>query len=434
MCHTQRNIHLNSDTMKKLSSLLLVPFLAFHLSAAEQLYTQKTSRTPELAKPGSLAVGVKTIDVVNPGQLSTADFSSLVDRKLRLEVWYPATNDTGKPAVYNDVTRLGKAFSVQGIALRDAKPLGDKYPLVVLSHGYTGYRTIMFYLGEHLASHGYVVASIDHTDSTNADIDFANAPFAGFPSTLLNRARDQQFVLDKFSEAGFELNATTDTSHAAVMGYSMGGFGAINAVGGCYQFSKEGLMRLGYPEDAATGLAPLFSFCNAGRDQVDPRWKAMVAFAPWGQELQIHKAEALANIKVPTLYVSGDHDDISGYEQGVKKLFQQTSSKDNYLLTFREARHNIAPHPAPQVAHEEDIDLGHYEEPVWDSQIINQVNQHFALAFLDCYVKASQEHCAFLPKRENSNQVKQADGKLTEAWPGFPDRWGLGLSFERGSK
>jgi predicted dienelactone hydrolase len=218
---------------------------------------------------------------------------------------------------------LGKAFSIQGNALRGAEihDEGD-FPLVVLSHGYTGYRTIMFYLGEHLASHGYVVVSLDHTDSTNADIDFKNVPFAGFPSTIFNRARDQQFVLDYFSENDSELSKKIDTDKSAVVGYSMGAFGAVNTVGGCYQFSKEGLMGLGYPEEHATNLAPVFSFCNAGREAVDPRWKAMMAFAPWGQELQLHSLEALAKIKVPTLYVSGDHDDISGHEHGVKKLLK----------------------------------------------------------------------------------------------------------------
>lgn len=401
--------------------------------AAEHLYSHKPSRLPELAKSGGYSVGVKTMDIVNKNQLNTADFTSMIDRKLTVEVWYPGKKNTGNLATYENVTRLHKPFSIQGSAMRDAAPVAQgEFPLIVLSHGYTGYRTIMFYLGEHLASHGYVVVSLDHTDSTNAEVDFKNALFAGFPSTLMNRSRDQQFVLDYFSETDDALGKIIESDKAAVMGYSMGGYGAVNTVGGCYQFSKEGLMGLGYPEQVATGLAPVFSFCNAGKEAVDPRWKAMIAFAPWGQELNIHAPEALAKISVPTMYVSGDHDDVSGHEHGVKKLFEQTSPKDNYLLTFRDARHNIAPHPAPKIAHAEDIDLGHYEEPTWDSQIINRVNQHFSLAFLDCYVKGVKKQCEYLPERENSNQIKQADGKLTEAWPGFPDRWGMGLSFNRG--
>ena len=115
-------------------------------------------------------------------------------------------------------------FSLAANAYRDAlESTGSAFPLVVLSHGYTGYRTIMFYLGEHLASHGYVVVGIDHTDSTTAEIDFKNGSFAGFPSTLINRARDQQFVLDYFSQSSSPLAGIIDNSHAAVIGYSMGG-------------------------------------------------------------------------------------------------------------------------------------------------------------------------------------------------------------------
>lgn len=416
-------------------AILVLALVTGNIHSAENLYTIKPSRLPELAKPGEFTVGVKTLSVSNPGQLSMTDFSSKIDRSLTLEVWYPGNAKDASLATYKNETRLGKSFEIQGKAYRDVEAVKNQsFPLVVLSHGYTGYRTIMYYLGEHLASHGYVVAAIDHTDSTNAEIDFQNAPFAGFPSTLMNRARDQQFVLDKFSENGFEFASIVDNDRAAVIGYSMGGYGAVNTVGGCYQFSKESLMQLGYPEDAATGLAPLFSFCHAGRASVDPRWKAMIAFAPWGQELQLHAPDALSKIKVPTLYVSGDHDDISGHEHGVKKLFEQTSPADNYLLTYREARHNIATHPAPEVAHAEDIDLGHYEEPAWDVEVINHNNEHFALAFLDCYVKGDKARCEYLPKRENSNQVKQPDGKLTPTWPGFPDRWATGMSFERGDK
>ena len=165
---------------------------------AQQLYTSQPDVTPELGKRGTYAVGVSTIQATNPQQLSAKDYQSLEDRTLTLEVWYPAvTKKSDVQATYENVTRTHKTFLLQGNSVRDAKINQEHtYPLVVLSHGYTGYRTIMFYLGEHLASHGYVVVGIDHTDSTTGDVDFENAPFAGFPSTLINRARDQQFVLD----------------------------------------------------------------------------------------------------------------------------------------------------------------------------------------------------------------------------------------------
>jgi predicted dienelactone hydrolase len=395
---------------------------------AQQLYSTQPDVTPELGKRGSYSVGVKTIQATNPRQLSAKDYKSVEDRTLTLEIWYPAViKETDIQATYENVTRTHKAFSLQGHSVRDAKTKQDKtYPLVVLSHGYTGYRTIMFYLGEHLASHGYVVVGIDHTDSTTGEVDFANAPFAGFPSTLINRARDQQFVLDYFTSAETDLAKVVDTEHASVIGYSMGGYGAVNTVGGCYNFNQQGLQALGFPEPAAKALVPVFNICNAGQAKVDSRWKAMVAFAPWGQERNLHKLDA---IQVPSLYVTGDLDDVSGYEQGVKRLFEQSAAKDSFMLVYENARHNIAPHPAPAIAYAADEDLGHYYEPTWSSETLNRINQHMTLVFLDCYVKKQVSSCEYLPKRESSTQTKQADGKLTDPWPGFANRWGVGMKF-----
>ncbi|MFT4808869.1 MAG: dienelactone hydrolase [Paraglaciecola sp.] len=417
----------------KAAFILCCSGLVFTVSAADkaqQLYTSQPDVTPELGKRGSYSVGVKTIEVTNPQQLSTKDYKSLEDRTLTLEVWYPAnTKDTDIQATYEDVTRTHKAFSLQGHSVRDAKTNQQKiYPLVVLSHGYTGYRTIMFYLGEHLASHGYVVVGIDHTDSTTGEVDFENAPFAGFPSTLINRARDQQFVLDYFTSAKSDLAKVVDTEHASVMGFSMGGYGAVNTVGGCYNFNQQGLQGFGFPKSTVKALLPVFNICNAGRKQVDSRWKAMVAFAPWGQEQNLHKSDA---IQVPSLYVVGSLDDISGYEQGVKKLFEQSAAKDSFMLVYENARHNVAPHPAPEIAYAAEADLGLYYEPSWSNETLNRINQHMTLAFLDCYVKEQVSACGYLPKRESSTQIKQADGKLTDPWPGFANRWGVGMRFVR---
>jgi predicted dienelactone hydrolase len=419
--------------MKQLAMGLMV-LITWSSFAAQQLYTQQPSVTPELAESGEWSVGVRTIQVSNPQQLS-ADFKSLADRSLTLEVWYPAKVEENAVATsYENVTRLHKPFSVQGSAFRDAHTVSfGTFPLIVLSHGYTGYRTIMYYLGEHLASHGYVVVGIDHTDSTNAEIDFKNTPSVGFPSTLLNRARDQQFVLDYFSSQQSDLSAIIDSDKAAVIGYSMGGYGAINTVGGCYNFTSERLLQLGFPADMAAALPSLLNSCNAGRKDVDPRWKAMMAFSPWGQELNIHDGSAMASIKVPSFYVVGDQDDVSGYALGVKKLFEQTGTADKYMLVYENARHNVAPHPAPLVAYDSDEDLGHYFEPSWNSETLNRINKHMALAFLDCYVKGLTQSCDYLPQRQGSTQVKGAEGKLSAPWPGFKHRWGTGMKFYRGN-
>ena len=402
---------------------------------AEQLYTDQPPVTPELAFPGSYAVGVTTITATDPKRLNTANFVLNIERQLVLEVWYPSAlhkSEEEQPTVatYKNVTRLQNPFELQGEAYRDAPALSEgSFPLILLSHGFTGYRTQMFYLGEHLASHGYVVVGIDHTGSTNADIkETADRP-AAFTNTLYNRSRDQQFLLDYFADQASPVKAIVDTDRAAIIGHSMGGFGAINTVGGCYAFESEFFKQSGVPTPIAMVLPFALNSCYGGREQLDPRWKAVQLLAPWGGEASVHDIEAMAKITVPTFYLAGDQDNTSGFENGIKRLHERTGSEHNYLLVFENARHNIGPHPAPAASFETDFELGHYVDPVWDIETINRVVEHMSLAFLDCHVKANPAGCAYLPTRESSEQYKGADRQYRDPWKGFKHLWASGLNF-----
>ena len=190
---------------------------------------------PQLASRGAYHIGVQTLNLVKPNSL---DFVHITrgnpepryDRPLTVEVWYPAVipPDKTEQVFYED--HLGRSdqpeplipFTFEGRALRDATPdpADGPYPLVIVSHGFLGSRFMMTYLTENLASKGYVVVAIDHTDSTYTDA----GPFA---STLLNRATDQLFVLDAIAKAGVGngfLGGLVDAEHTALIGYSMGGY------------------------------------------------------------------------------------------------------------------------------------------------------------------------------------------------------------------
>lgn len=402
---------------------------------AEQLYTHQPPVTPELAFPGTYAVGVTTITATDPKRLNTANFILNTERQLVLEVWYPSAlpklaEERASVATYKNVTRMQNPFELQGEAYRDAPALSEgNFPLILLSHGFTGYRTQMFYLGEHLASHGYVVVGIDHTGSTNADIQEESDRAAGFTDTLYNRARDQQFLLDYFADQASPVEAIVDTDRAAIIGHSMGGFGVINTVGGCYAFESEFFKQAGVPAAIAMVLPFALNSCYGGREQLDPRWKAVQLLAPWGGEASVHDIDAMAKVTVPTFYLAGDQDNTSGFKNGVKRLHERTGSEHNYLLVFENARHNIGPHPAPAASFATDFELGHYFDPVWDTETINRVVEHMSLAFLDCHVKADPAGCTYLPTRESSQQYKGADHQFDDAWKGFKHLWASGLQF-----
>ena len=401
--------------------------------SAEQLYTHQPPVTPELAFSGTYNVGVTTITATDPKRLNTSNFITSSSRPLKLEVWYPAeASKEARLATYKNVTRLQNPFELQGDADRDAVALkAGSFPLILLSHGFTGYRTQMFYLGEHLASHGYIVVGIDHTDSTNAEIKTPDDRPAGIISTLYNRARDQQFLLDYFTEQPSPVANIVDTDNAAIIGHSMGGFGAINTVGGCYNFTYDILVDYGIPAPLALVMPLALNSCYGGRDEIDPRWKAAQLFAPWGGEYNVHSAEAMEKITVPTLYAAGDQDNTSGFTQGVQKLYKQTGGGDKHLLLFKNARHNVGPHPAPAASFGSDFELGHYVDPSWDTETINRVLEHMSLAFLDCYVKNDNARCDYLPIRQDSQQYEGALHQNRDPWPGFQHLWASGLRFYR---
>ena len=166
------------------------------------------------------------------------------DRTLTLEVWYPAALAAGQKAGgdYHVITRdPAITATLHGQAVRDAAPLTSEapFPLVIISHGYPGNRYLMSHLAENLASKGFVTVSIDHKDSTYDDQK-------AFASTLYNRPFDQLFVLNEMDRlgkpgSGSFLGGRLDASRTGLVGYSMGGYGVVNVVGGGYSKASESI-------------------------------------------------------------------------------------------------------------------------------------------------------------------------------------------------
>lgn len=414
--------------------LIVFAFVGNHAlgqSSDEFIFGDLLPDAPELAKRGDFGVGVQTIDMLHRDQLDVLnhkdDVTPTYDRPLKIEVWYPAEIPNGKSEieVYNQVMgnngdpkRPLIPFTFKGRALRDAvaKKSETAYPLVILSHGYTGSRLLFTYLAENLASKGYVVASIDHTESTFQDA-------AGFPSTLLNRSLDQLFVLgemDRLSKkgSGSFLSGLLDASKTGIVGYSMGGYGVLNTAGAGYSPMSVGFFK------TISGGSDALKIRSMGNEAYlksqDSRIKAVVAFAPWGMERGAWDSEGLAGLKTPTLFVAGSQDDISGYEKGIKAIYDGAVNADRYLLTYMNARHNVAPNPPPLAVLKEGLHIDEYlryADSAWDQKRINNVNQHFVTAFLGIHLKGMDYH-KYLDLQVDSNE---------KTWEGFKERTSVGM-------
>jgi dienelactone hydrolase len=180
-------------------------------------------------------------------------------RELMVTVWYPTGARRGAvtPYMSAEESRLlveGKhnteippeIFStVRTSAFADAPPAGRPHslPLIVLSPGYTMPRATLSALAEDLASHGYVVAGIDHTHETYA-VTFPDGRVAGcaacgqdddrtfFGKLYRSRAADVSFVLDRLTgpHSAWRGGNLIDASRIGMSGHSAGGASAIAAM------------------------------------------------------------------------------------------------------------------------------------------------------------------------------------------------------------
>ena len=415
------------------------------LMAENRIDTQLPG-APELAAYGDLPVGVRQIDLVNPGQINILaidpaaakpDPLPTYDRPLTVEVWYPAAEDASGDTALKAYLRDGTTeVTLQGRAMRDATPAttDSAYPLVLISHGYPGNRFLLSHLAENIASKGYVVASIDHTDSTYRTQ-------AAFGSTLVNRSLDQLFVLEEMSKMAAgegDMAGLFDASNTGLIGYSMGGYGAIITAGGGVTEAS-----VGYPWGGPHGTLGIHQAGSETHNALpDDRIKTAVAFGPWGMNTGFWNAEGLSGIRIPMLFIAGSQDDVSLYENGVRAIWENASNLPHALLTYENAGHNAgAPMPAPEESFYDSEEKGfniseHYTDPVWNTARMNNIAQHFVTAWLDLHLKDDAEKGDYLDLVQNSNEgvwSKNEDGTDKEDhtyWTGFPKGTAKGLRYE----
>ena len=231
-------------------------------------------------------------------------------RELMVSLWYPAVPSDGRRARYMTPAESELQLTSRGItgipqdtlstvetnAVSDARPAGRQHslPLVVLSPGFTNSRSTLTALAEDLASHGYVVAGIDHTYESHA-----TAFPDGRVTTCLareaprrdrkeevaaGRAADVCFVLDELTGAhpAWPGAGLIDPSRMAMAGHSAGGAAAIAAM------LADSRIRAGIDMDGSTaapipdeGLARPFLFLGKQSNYTPGSGGAVTTLRDW---------------------------------------------------------------------------------------------------------------------------------------------------------
>lgn len=423
--------------MKKLLVFVFLSVSLFVFSSNEFLVGDPLPDAPDLSYRGDYDIGVRTLEIINKNQIDILNYSAnnpnpKYDRPLTVEIWYPSElpENRVEKTVYVDEYYTDDSIVFTGRALRNAVPIKGNFPLIILSHGYPGTRFMMTYLTENLASKGYVVAAISHTESTIRDQ-------SAFSSTLLNRSLDILFTLNEIDHFSKDKNSflynIVDTNNVGLAGYSMGGYGIINVAGAGY--SENGVkLSWGVP---GNHLEIRQSGNEKYINSLDDRIKAIFAMAPWGASM-FWNEETMKGLKIPSFFVAGKQDDVAGYENGVKLFYDWATNSEKHMLVFQNARHNIAPNAYginPLASYKmSSSDFMRYNEPSWDNRRLNNIVQHFATAFFGKYLLEEDYDKYFdLVKFSNDGKWSQnQDGTFKEDhthWEGFPNRTAIGMEF-----
>jgi predicted dienelactone hydrolase len=243
------------------------------------------------------------------------------------DIWYPAD-----PAAVEQTQWIGSPdVASAGKAARDAKPIAtpEKFPLILLSHGIGGSSSMMAWLGSALASHGFIVAAVNHPGNNSLE-DYT------IPGAILwgQRAHDLSALLDQLL-ADSTFGSRIDAKRVGAAGFSLGGLSVIELAGGVAELSRyQDFCKspradrmcadtLEYPGllAKATALAKTdpaiqAALSESSKSHRDPRVHAIFAIAP-----AIGPAfdpGSLAKISIPTQIVAGAVDTTVPLETSAK--------------------------------------------------------------------------------------------------------------------
>ena len=397
--------------MRKLILVLLLAALAVAPSLAQEEVgpPQVGLRpdAPQYALHGPYWVGTREFIV-----------DSDTERPLPLTVWYPALNESGAAGsvVYDmgvsDLVGADENPVMEGHALSDAAPVmtDAPYPLVVFSHGLGGSRLLYFQLAEHLASYGFVVASVEHVGTALRD-GFAGTADIGDENNILSlyyRPADIMRTIayaDTLTKADGLLTGVIDTEQVAVWGHSTGGTTVLQAGGAQIDFpalnswcankeseelAGESCQFVGHEDE----LAKLYDVDNpqAGLFPAlwDARVDAIVAVSPGG-ELHAFGDAGMAAVQAPTLILFGSSDPFVSPEYNALWAYDEIGSPTRALAAFENGGHLMFMN-CPDAWKD-----GCGYDAVWDLPRVEDLKDHFTTAFLLDVLKGDAEaHTALL--------------------------------------
>lgn len=253
-------VHLNSALVKWIFGIGVFLLLS-------SVFLRAAFPTEKLPIPGGeFQVGTRTFEIEDKSRHENYTTNKNDKRRLKYQVWYPAqkTEDYKKAKWIVDgldLTRqLAKSMHLPAFVLDHTAEIDSnsylnapidgtlgKYPVVVISHGWKGFRELHTDYAEELASNGFIAVSIDHTYGSQV-VKFSDGSLAYLNKKALPRiakpakydrisqllvityGEDVASVLDdleRLNIADSDLKGRLDLDQLGVLGHSTGGAGDV---------------------------------------------------------------------------------------------------------------------------------------------------------------------------------------------------------------
>ena len=236
--------------------------------------------------------------------------------------------------------------------------LTEPAPVVIISHGYSDTKENFSFLGQHLASHGFVALLPEHIGS---DLDFR----LGFTDGLLNTAMSPTEFVNRPVEVShlidtLEQQVATDSDWAArvdldrigMVGHSLGGSTAQALAGA--ELNPQQLAAACDADQVNLNMS-MYLQCQARflpaqtPPLQDPRIKAVVSAN--GLSSGLFGPNSLAQIQVPFMMVSASRDVVAPSVAEQVHPFFWLGSAEKYLAIMPEGSHfSLTPGPAESSA------------------------------------------------------------------------------------
>ena len=264
---------------------------------------------PELPVPtGPEPIGTVSLAIVDSEREEIYGPAPGPGRSIMAQVWYPALTtgdsdpipwsedwDVVAPKVSNLMGYPGWFLSHTGYTLSNASsavPIATgTFPVVVYSHGWTGFRTNAVYQIESLVSNGFIVVAIDHT-YVAATTRFPDDEVVSYdPAALADPTEVGEEAFVESTET--LLGVLTDDIVTVVNALEAGPNGPFGDLASSFDTTRLGV----YGNEAGGGAA--ITFCLE-----DERCDAVLGLDPWVEPIP-DRALAISATR-PSLYRRSD--------------------------------------------------------------------------------------------------------------------------------